>query len=43
VPDARDWDRHMRAVLGIGYEAGRWGRKFYLPWPPPWYAEYLRK
>ncbi len=43
VPTARDWDRHMKAVLGIGYEASKWGRRFYLPWPPPWYAEYCRK
>ncbi len=43
VPTARDWSRHMEAVLGIGIGEFKWGRKHYLPWPPPWYAEYCRK
>jgi len=44
VPTARDWDRHMKAVLGLDYYGtSEWAKRLYLPWPPPWYAEYCRK
>ena len=43
VPTARDWSRHMMAVLELG---DRWGlrwNKHYLVWPPKDYIKYTRK
>ena len=43
VPTARDWDRHVKTMLGLGYYAHPWMRKHYLEWPPMRYVELTRK
>ncbi len=43
IPTARDWSRHVQALLDLECYGRGWAWECYLEWPPAWYAEFTRK